>query len=117
MPNTANDLARAVGIKIGIIDAVSELSADELNDLKNYSRSKHAELRVSHVCFWDEDDIPDEVYEPLKSYFAACFGEDFGKTIRDEPLSVAQTQEARLAKLIRASVPRYTGSVATTEYI
>ena len=116
MRNTANDLARAVGLKIGIIDAISELSADELTDLKNSSRAKHAELRKRHICYWDEDDIPDDVYEPLKSYFAACFGEDFGVTIRDEPLSVAQTQEARLGKLIIASTPGYSGAVGTTEY-
>ena len=117
MPNTADDLARAVGLKLGIIDAVTELSAEDSEDLKNWSRAKHAELRVRSKIYWDEDDIPDEVYEPLKSYLAACFGENYGKSIRDEPLSVSQTQDARLAKLIIAASPGYSGAVASTEYI
>lgn len=116
MPYTANDLARGIGLELGIIDAVTDLEADALTDLTEWSRQKHAELRVRHFCNWDENDIPDEVAHPLKLYLASCFGKNFGKTVRDEPLSEAQTREARLAQLLTIVAMPYSGSVATNEY-
>lgn len=117
MANTANDLAREVGLELGIIDSVTSLSAEDLTDLNNGSRRKHAELTKRHICYWDYDDIPDEVFHPLALYLASCFGKQFGKTIKDEPLSVAQTRQARLADLITVAAPGYSGSVLVTEQI
>lgn len=116
MENTANDLARAVGVEIGIIDAVAELEADQLTDLKDVARRRMAELRKLNICYWDDDDIPDEVFEALKLYLAACSGKNFGKTIRDEPLTEAQTREARRGQLIIAASPGYSGSTGTATY-
>lgn len=117
MANTENDLARAVGLEIGIIDPVTDLSAEDLTDLTDGSRRKHAELSKRQIVYWDYDDIPDEVFEPLKLYLAACFGKQWGKTIADKPMTEAQTREARLAQLIAAASPGYSGSVLSTEPI
>lgn len=116
MSNTANDLARVVGLKLGIIDAVTDLTADMLTDLTTWSRQKHAELVRDQVCYWDYDDIPDEVFQPLALYLASCFGKDFGKVVRDEPLSESQTREARLEALRTAAKPRYTGVKLKSDY-
>lgn len=116
MANTANDLARDVGLEMGIIDAVSELSADELNDLKKRSRQIHATLRVEHTCYWDEDDIPDEVYYDLTLYLAACCGKNFGKTIVDSGMDEASTRNARLERLRTVARPRYSGAPLKSDF-
>lgn len=115
MSNTENDLARAVALELSIIDPVTDLSSEDLADLTDGSRRKHAELSKRHISYWDYDDIPDEVFEPLKLYLAACLGKQWGKTVQDKPLTEAQTREARLAQLITAASPGYTGSVLATE--
>ena len=116
MSNTANDLARDTGLELGIIDPQSDLSADELEDLKNRSRRLHAALRVEHVCYWDEDDIPDEVYDALMMYQAACFGKGFGKTVVDAGLDEARTREFRLERLKTLAKPRYSGAKLKSDY-
>lgn len=116
MANTADDLARDVGLELGIIDAVSELSADELVDLQKISRHIHAQLRVQNVCYWDEDDIPDEVYQPLKLYLASCSGKTFGKSVVDAGLDEATTRIARRRALAAVATPRYAGNPTKAEY-
>jgi len=110
-------MARDVGLDLGIIDAVSDLSSEDLEDLKAISRRKHAEWKKSRkFCYWDEDDIPDEVYEPLRACLVAFAGKSFGKSIRDEPMSEEQTRLSREARLAAIAGTKYTGAVAKGEY-
>lgn len=117
MANTANDLARDVGLELGIIDAVSELPADELEDLKRISKFKHAEWqKTGHFVYWDYEDIPDEVMRPLTLVLAAEAGKMFGKTVVDAGLDEAQTRRARLRALIAVAGTKYTGQPVKSEY-
>ncbi len=116
MSNTANDLARDVGLELGIIDAVTELSSDELQDLTKRSRQVHATLRLEHACYWDEDDIPDEVYLDLVMYLAACSAKTFGKKVEDSGLDEARTRDARLERLKTVAKARYSGTKLKTDF-
>lgn len=116
MANTANDLARDIGLELGIIDSTSDLSANDLTDITNRSRQVHAQLRVSHVCYWDEDDVPDEVYFPLVSYLASCCGKTFGKVVRDDGLDESGTRRARLEELKTAAMPHYSGAAMKSDF-
>jgi hypothetical protein len=117
MANTSDDLARDVGLELGIIDEVSDLDAAASEDLKKISRQTHAQLRVSpRICYWDEDDIPDEVYQPLKLYLAAVSGTSFRKVVRDDGLDEAQTRRARLRALSAVAAKRYTGQRVKATY-
>lgn len=117
MANTAADLARDVGIELGIIDANSELSADETVDLQRISRFKHAEWReAKKFCYWDEDDIPDAVMRPLTLVLASESGKQFGVSVVDEGLDEARTRERRLAALVSVASAKYTGSVSPGVY-
>lgn len=117
MSNTANDLARDVGLELGIIDAVSDLDAASLADLKRISKFKHAEWqRMSHFVYWDYDDIPDEVMRPLTLVLAAEAGKMFGRVIRDEGMDEAQTRRARLRALKAVASMKYAGQPVKAEY-
>lgn len=117
MSNTANDLARDVALELGIIDAVSELDADALNDLKRVSKFKHAEWRRSgHFVYWDYEDIPDEVMRPLTLVLVAESGKMFGKVVRDDGLDEAQTRRARLRALKSVASMKYAGQPVKAEY-
>lgn len=117
MSNTANDLARFVGLELNIIDAVSELEADTLSDLKQLSKFKHAEWsKTGHFVYWDYDDIPDEVMRPLILVLASEAGKMFGRVIRDDGLDEAQTRRARLRALKAVASMKYTGQPVKAEY-
>lgn len=110
MSNTATDLARDVLRKIGVLDAQSDPSNEDSQNLQNLSRFKHAELSKSHVCYWDYDDIPDEVYLPLRDYFALVFGGDYGYPATDAQIELA------LYRLETAAKPRYVGTKLKSDY-
>lgn len=117
MSNTANDLARLVGLELNIIDAVSDLDADALTDLKQVSKFKHAEWqKTGHFVYWDYDDIPDEVMRPLVLVLASEAGKMFGKVVRDDGLDEAQTRRARLRALRAVASAKYTGQPVKSEY-
>jgi hypothetical protein len=118
MANTANDLARDVALELNIIDAISDLDAASLADLKRISKFKHAEWQrmPSHFVYWDYDDVPDEVMRPLTLVLAAESGKTFGKVVRDDGLDEAQTRRARLRALKSVSSLRYTGQPVKAEY-
>jgi len=117
MANTAADLARDVGLELGIISANAELSADESVDLQRISKYKHAEWRAAKkFCYWDEDDIPDEVMRPLTLVLASESGKQFGVSVSDEGLDEAKTRDRRLSALISIASAKYSGSRATVEY-
>lgn len=116
MSNTANDLARDVGLELGIIDSVSDLGADELEDLTNISRRAHADLRAKKACSWDENDIPDEAYEALKRYIACLAAKTFGKVVRDEPMSEYQTRQARFREVKAVAALPYAGNQVKATY-
>jgi hypothetical protein len=116
MSNTANNLARDVGLELGIIDAVTDLSDDELEDLTNLSRQVHEELRIEKACYWDEDDIPDGVYRPLVRYLAACGAKTFGKKVEDSGLDEARTREVRLERLKTLAKERYSGAKLKSDF-
>lgn len=117
MQNTANDLARDVGLELRIIDPTEDLNAEQLTKLTTRSRRIHASLVRRKACYWDYDDIPDEVYEELVLYLAACSGPLFGKAVLDEGLDAARTKRARFGALMAVASQPYTGSVLSTEYI
>lgn len=117
MANTSSDFARMVGAELGIRSPGEELEADELADIQSYSRFAHSMLRVSpKICYWDEEDIPDEVILPLVKYIASLCGKEFGKTVTDKGLDEALTRERRLKALVAVAAPRYTGSTAKALY-
>ncbi len=116
MANTANDLAKDVGLELRIIDPTEDLDSEQLTKLTTRSRRIHASLSRRKVCYWDYDDIPDEVYEELVLYLAACSGPLFGKAVIDEGLDAARTKNARLRALMAVSVRPYTGSVMKATY-
>lgn len=116
MANTANDLAKDVALELNVTDPATELSAEILEIFKRRSTQVHAQLRVINVCYWDENDIPNEVYVPLVLYLAACSAKGFGKTVVDGGLDEARTREARLEALKTAALPRYSGAKLKSDY-
>ncbi len=116
MSNTANDLAKDVGLELSIIDPTEDLDAEQLTKLITRSRRIHASLRRKKVCYWDEDDIPDEVYEELVLYLAACSAPLFKKAVSDNGLDAARTRLARLSALSAVAVQPYTGATLKTTY-
>ncbi|MBX3533404.1 MAG: hypothetical protein KF826_03560 [Xanthobacteraceae bacterium] len=116
MANTANDLAKDVGLELRIIDPTEDLDAEQLEKLTRRSRMIHAELTADHSCYWDYDDIPDEVYYPLTMYLASCSGALFGKVVSDAGLDEARTREARLERLKTVAKPRFSGKKLKSDY-
>ncbi len=110
MANTLSDLAKEVARELNMLDANGELSAEDDAYIKGVIQPEVAALPADGVnVYWDNDDIPDEVYRPLIRFLSTCLPA-FGIVAAD------QDREVRLARLIRAAASPYVGTTLKSEY-
>lgn len=107
---TDTDLAKRVCQIVGEIGAVDVPPAEDDAHVKEISESVHQMLRKWNVCYWPEDEIPLEVYEPLARYVAGWAQGDYGEPIAEDEL------EKRLTKLKAAAALPYLGEQTKATY-
>lgn len=110
MTNTSTDLATDILRRIGRLDAVSEPSAEDSEYIKNLSRREHAQLQKRNVCYWDYDDIPDEVYNTLVEYLGKVASPYFGIAVAEMELELTRQRLEQDAR------PRYAGETLKSDF-
>lgn len=109
MSKTTQQLATRVLERLKVIAAGETPDAADAASVKTFYANSFAELQVHDLVYWDQDDIPDEAFEPLSDLLAGRLAPDFGQSRPD--LEESGTQ--RLASLAAVGG---TGRIVTGSY-
>lgn len=78
MPRTQDELVERTLSKIGIVDALEPVSAEDGALVKKIYADVLEYLRDEGLVYWDADSIPNAVFLPLIEIMAAHTMPDFG---------------------------------------
>ncbi len=79
MTKTTQQLATRVLLRLKVIASGEVPDNADAEDVKDFYSGQFAEMTVNGLTYWDETEIPDEVFEALADYVAGRIGPDFGK--------------------------------------
>lgn len=113
---THANFAKEVLREIAWLGAVDEPSAADSELVQNISTRIHATLAKNRICYWNTEEIPDEVGQQLIRYMACFAGPAFGKPVADAGMNAEQTREARYHDLCAAAEQNFLGTRLRTDW-
>jgi hypothetical protein len=107
---TVQQLAARVLARLEVTAAGDEPAAEDAATVTDFYAGTYTEIAATDdLPYWDEDDIPDEVFQALADFIAGRIAPDFGKSKPD-------LEASGLARLRILSAQGGTGRRVTAEF-
>lgn len=95
MSFTSAQLAARVLERLKVVTPPDTPTAEDATLVSSFYGAKLAEMREEGMAYWDQDDIPDEIWPSLVDYIAGGVASEFGLQ-RDD---LSQAGEMKLRRL------------------
>ncbi len=87
---TEQDLATAVLRSVGLLDALHDPDAQDKAYIIDRYHDIMAELRFEEVAYWEDNEVPKEIFEPLVELVGLTISPAFGLPAMAENIEAAR---------------------------